>query len=91
MWKLIEFLAAGALILVAFTEFFYPVFTGKPIFGSFRRKAKSNTPDEPVDTMEKKLDEAREKINDVKSVQNEVEKNYKAAEQLKKESDNLMK
>jgi len=88
MWRLLEYILAATIILFAFTEFFYPLFRGRPLFGSFRKSAKvtANTEAE----LHRKVDEAREKVRDVKDVQQEVNRNYKSAEELKEEADRLL-
>jgi hypothetical protein len=86
MWRIIEFIVIAAILLIAITEFFYPILAGKPLFGSFR-KAAENTEDE---SLEDKLDKAKVKFEEIKTVQNEVDENYKSAEQLKDEADSLL-
>lgn len=88
MWALIEFVVLAAIVLLAITEFFYPLLTGKPMFGSFRKKV---VVEQKPSSIEDELAKAKEKIAEVKNIQNEVNKNFKSAEQLKEESDNLFK
>lgn len=89
MWTILEFIVLATIVLISITEFFYPLLAGKPLFGSFRKKAtviKSKTDDS---SLEQKLSVAKEKIKEVKDIQHEVNKNFKSAEQLKEEADNL--
>ncbi len=88
MWTLLELIVLTAIVLVSVTEFFIPLILGKPLFGSFRKfKAYRNTDISLVE----KISKAKSKVYDVKVIQMEVTKNYKSAEQLKEESDNLLK
>jgi hypothetical protein len=99
MWTILELILALSITLVAITEFFYPLIAGKPLFGSFRKSSKplqeTKTENTSSNAAEGKLDEkiskARKKVEEVKTVQNEVTEFYKSAEQLKNESDNLLK
>jgi hypothetical protein len=86
MWAIIEFVVLAAIVLISITEFFYPLLVGKPLFNSFRKKGEQKTPD-----LQEKLSSAKEKIAEVKNIQAEVDKTFKSAEQLKEESDNLLK
>ena len=90
MWTILEFIVLASIVLISITEFFYPLIAGKPLFGSFRKKATTNekAPNN-ASSLEQKLSTAKEKVKEVKDIQNEVEKNYKSAEQLKEEADNL--
>lgn len=91
MWRLLEIIAAAAIVLIAITEFFYPLIAGKPIFGSFRKSKNTTTTSTSIDgSLDEKINKAKEKVEEIKNVQNEVDKNYKTAEQLKEESDNLL-
>jgi membrane-associated HD superfamily phosphohydrolase len=89
MWRIIEFIVIAAILLIAITEFFYPILAGKPLFGSFRKVAENGEKTEDQ-SLEDKLNNAKEKLEEIKTVQNEVDKNYKSAEQLKDEADNLL-
>jgi hypothetical protein len=86
MWAIIEFVVLAAIVLVAVTEFFYPLLAGKPLFNSFRKKVEQKT-----SNLQDKISEAKEKIAEVKNIQAEVDQKFKSAEQLKEESDNLFK
>ena len=92
MWRVFEFVFIGVVVLVAITEFFYPLIAGKPFFGSFKKTTDPepplNKPKEEV-TLNEKLDAARIKVEEIKATQSEVNSNYKSAEQLKDESDSL--
>jgi dsDNA-specific endonuclease/ATPase MutS2 len=92
MWRLLEYLLIAAIVLMAITEFFYPLLAGKPLFGSFRKKtneAPKSLPNKD-DNLDEKIDKAKEKVEEIKSVQKEVDKHYKSAEQLKEEADKLL-
>jgi len=89
MWRIIEFIAIAAILLIAITEFFYPILAGKPLFGSFR-KSNADVISSGEISLEDKLNKAKEKAEEIKSIQNEVDENYKSAEQLKEEADNLL-
>lgn len=88
MWRILEYIFIAAIVLVAITEFFYPILAGKPLFGSFRKTASRQTKEE--DSLENKVNVAKSKVNEIKNIQKEVEQNYKSAEQLKDEADNLL-
>lgn len=88
MWAILEFCLLAAIVLLSITEFFYPLLTGKPLFGSFRKKETNGTPQELP--LEEKISKAREKVKEVKDVQEEVNKKFKSAEQLKAEADDLL-
>jgi membrane-associated HD superfamily phosphohydrolase len=88
MWRILELIVVIAVILISITEFFYPLIAGKPFFGSFRRTKKTMAT-EPG-SLDDKVNQAKEKVEEIKKVQNEVDSNYRSAEQLKKESDDLL-
>ncbi len=89
MWFILELVVLAFLVLLSITEFFYPLLTGKPLFGSFRKKL--NVDQKSTDeSLESKVSKAKEKIREVKDIQNEVNKNFKSSAQLKKEADNLL-
>ena len=90
MWRLLEFIALAALVLISITEFFYPLLAGKPFFGSFRRLKGSEEKPVTEGPLHKKVNEAKQKVEEIKDVQKEVDKHYKSAEQLKEESDQLL-
>ena len=85
MLRLLELLFLAAIVLLSVTEFFYPLVVGKPLFGSFRKKVASTEP------LVDKIAQAKEKVQEVKDVQNEASSNFKSAETLKKEADDLLK
>ncbi len=90
MWVILEFIVVAFIVLISITEFFYPLLTGKPLFGSFRKNSSMDAKN--VDpSLEEKLAEAKEKIKEVKDIQDEVNNHYKSAEQLKEEADKLLK
>lgn len=91
MWIVIEYIIIAAIILISITEFFYPLLTQKPLFGSFRRKTTTQEKHRTDGPLDEKLSQAKEKVKEVKKVQDEVAENFKSAEELKNESDNLLK
>lgn len=91
MWLLLEYLVMAAIVLLSITEFFYPLLTNKPFFGSFRkRQPEVAKPKQAPSSLKEKVNKAKEKVQEVKDIQQEIDKNFKSAEQLKEESDNLM-
>ena len=87
MWIVLEFVVMAAVVLFAITEFFYPLLTGKPLFGSFRRKsARSESP-----TLDQSIAEARRKAAEVKDVQRRTEEELRAAERRRNAADDLLK
>ena len=88
MWVILEFIIVAFIVLISITEFFYPLLTGKPLFGSFRKNSVDTKNVDP--SLEEKLAEAKEKIKEVKDIQDEVNNHYKSAEQLKEEADKLL-
>jgi cell division protein FtsB len=92
MWRVIEYIFLAAIVLLAITEFFYPILAGKKLFGTFRKKQATPKMDTPLVTdIKSKVDEARIKVNEVKEVQNEVTAHFQEVSKLKDESDNLIK
>lgn len=90
MWALLEFVFLAAIVLFSITEFFYPLIARKPLFGSFRKRKEEVTTPSEEETMEQKISRAKEKVKEVKEVQDEADVNYRAAEKLKKEADDLL-
>jgi len=90
MWVVLEFIFLAFIVLLSVTEFFYPLITGKPLFGSFRKSAAVVEQERDNASLESKVFKAKEKINEVKDIQNEVNQHFKSAEQLKAEADNLL-
>lgn len=90
MWRLIEYLAVAGIILLAITEFFYPLIAGKPFFGSFRKNTKNQNNVASESPLNEKVNKAKEKVEEIRAVQNEVNEHYKSAEQLKEEADQLL-
>ncbi len=95
MWALLELIFLIALVLVSITEFFIPLVSGKPMFGSFRKTKPTETKITDESLLDEKISKTREKVEEVKEevmeVQQQVAENFKTAKQLKKESDNLLK
>lgn len=87
MFRVLEFVLFAALLLITVTEILYPLIAGKPMFGSFRSSGK---PSPKSNDLEDLVAKAKEKVNEVKDIQKEVDSNFKSAERLKDESDNLL-
>lgn len=86
MWVVLEFVFLAAIVLLAVTEFFYPLLAGKPLFGSFRRKGQ---PAQPM-TMDERIAQAARKAAEVKDVQRRVDEDLRKAEQRKNAADDLL-
>lgn len=94
MLRLLEIFGVGLIIIIICTDIIYPILTNKPLFGSFRK-----TPpiipevEKEIDpsTLDGKIEVAKVKVGEVKDIQSEVSAHFKTAEQLKKDSDNLLK
>ncbi|MBL7891424.1 MAG: hypothetical protein JNL63_02240 [Bacteroidia bacterium] len=95
MWTLLEIIILTAIVLISITEFFVPLIMNKPLFGSFRKSRTSEAKNVPDGSLDEKITKTKEKVEEVKEVvkevQSEVAQNFKTAEQLKEESDNLLK
>lgn len=95
MWALLELIFLIAFVLVSITEFFIPLVTSKPLFGSFRKTKLTENKIKDDNLLDEKISKTREKVEEVKEevaeVQQQVAENFKTAKQLKKESDNLLK
>jgi hypothetical protein len=87
MWIVLEMLVLAGVALLAITEFFYPLLAGKPLFGSFRRKAAtaSNVP------LDDEIAAARRKAEEVKDVQRKADEALRKAAQRKDAADDLLK
>ena len=88
MWIVLEMLVLAGVALLAITEFFYPLLAGKPLFGSFRRKAASPVSNVPLD---EEIAAARRKAEEVKEVQRKADEALRAAAQRKDAADDLLK
>ena len=88
MWIVLEMLVLAGVALLAITEFFYPLLTGKPLFGSFRRKAKATASSVPLD---QEIEAARRKAEEVKEVQRKADEALRKAAERKDAADDLMK
>ena len=86
MWYMFEIVVLAAIALLFITEFFYPLLTGKPMFGSFRRKGGAASPA----SFDEEILEARRKAADVRDVQRKAEEDLRAAEQRKSAADELL-
>ncbi len=86
MWIVLEIVVLAAVALLAITEFFYPLLAGKPLFGSFRRKAAASTV--PLD---EEIAAARRKAEEVKDVQRKADEALRKAAQRKDAADDLLK
>ncbi len=95
MWVIVEYLVFAAIVLISITEFFYPLLTQKPLFGSFRKKTTEEPKPKDNNPLNEKISEVKVKVQEVKEevkeVQNEVSENFDSAKKLKKDSDNLLK
>ena len=91
MWIIIEYIFLAAIILISITEFFYPLLTQKPLFGSFRKKSNTENKSKNNDPLTEKISDAKVKVQEVKQVQEKVSENFDSAKKLKKDSDNLLK
>lgn len=97
MWAIAEELFLFLIALVFITEFVIPLLTDKPFFGSFRKtkpvvkKEETKKPDADPNDLKEKIKDAKEKVAEVKKVQDEVTEFHKSAEDLKKDSDNMLK
>lgn len=91
MWLVIEYLIVATLVLLSITEFFYPILSGKKIFGSFRKENSLKPTHQANIDLKSKIEDARQKVNEVKGVQQEVNKHFDEADKLKNESDDLIK
>jgi hypothetical protein len=87
MWVVLEFIVLAAIVLLAITEFFWPLATGKPLFGSFRKKG----PAEGPPSLDEELEIARRKAAEVKNVQRKAEEDLRKAWDRKDEADDLLK
>jgi hypothetical protein len=77
------------LVLISITELFYPLLVGKPLFGSFRKNV-ANAPQTEKNSLHEKVSKAKAKVKEVKDIQDEVNDNFKSAEELKAEADDLL-
>lgn len=87
MWVVLEFVLLAAVVLLAITEFFYPLLAGKPLFGSFRRKG--HTPRQA--SLDDEIANAKRKAAEVKDVQRKADEDLQKAEQRKNAADDLLK
>ncbi len=85
MWFVLEMVALAAILLFSITEFFYPLITGKPLFGSFRKKSPKATA-----TLDEEIATARRKVDEVKDVQRKADERLRDAEQRKNAADDLL-
>jgi hypothetical protein len=87
MWVVVEFVVLAAIILVAITEFFWPLIAGRPLFGTFRKKRPVAAPP----SIEEELEIARRKAAEVKDVKRKVDDDLQKAWNRKDEADDLLK
>lgn len=87
MWFVLEWVVLAAIVLLSITEFFWPLITGKPLFGSFRKKQAAK----PTGSLDEEIEAARRKADDVKSVQRKAEDDLRKAWNRKDEADDLLK
>ena len=85
MWFVLEMVVLAAVVLLAITEFFYPLMAGKPLFGSFRRKRPPGTM-----TLDDEIAASRRKVDEVKDVQRRADERLRDAEERKNAADDLL-
>lgn len=90
MWALIEFVFLAAIVLLSITEFFYPLIARKPLFGSFRKRQEQPVIETDPEPLQEKISKAKEKVKEIKNIQEEVNNNFKSAEKLKEQADDLL-
>jgi hypothetical protein len=90
MWALLELVFLAAIVLLSITEFFYPLIARKPLFGSFRKRQEQQSVVTEPEPLQEKISKAKEKVKEIKNVQQEVNNNFKSAEKLKEEADDLL-
>jgi hypothetical protein len=87
MWVILEFVLLAAIALLFITEFFYPLLAGKPLFGSFRRKASTAE----ATSLDEEIAAAKRKAAEVKEVQRKADERLRDAANRKSEADDLLK
>ena len=87
MWFVLEWVVLAAIVLLSITEFFWPLISGKPLFGSFRKKSTALAPG----SLDQEIEDARRKAEEVKRVQRKAEEDLRKAWNRKDEADDLLK
>lgn len=96
MWKILQQWMPWILVLLIFSQYIIPTLFNQQTWWLFRGNKKNTKEIESSDGNElikevedtkNVVNETKEKVNKVKS---KVDKNYKSAEDLKKETDNLI-
>lgn len=97
MWKIIQELTPILLVILLLSQYVIPVLLNQEKWWLFKiRKNKNKSPvlDESEKSLTDEVEEIRSSVNDVKTkaniVKEKVDENYKSAEDLKKETDNLI-
>jgi hypothetical protein len=85
MWRVLEIVVLAAIVLLAITEFFWPLITGKPLFGSFRKKRPP-----AARSLEDEIEAARRKVDEVRDVQRKASDDLRSAERRKDDADDLL-
>lgn len=83
---ILQLVVLAGIVLLAITEFFWPLIAGKPLFGSFRKKN-----DQPAGSLDDEIAEARRKAAEVKDTQRKAEDDLRKAWDRKDEADDLLK
>lgn len=86
MWMILQVVVLAGIVLLAITEFFWPLIAGRPIFGSFRKKD-----DKASASLDDEIADARRKASEVKDIQRKAEDDLRKAWDRKDEADDLLK
>jgi peptidoglycan hydrolase CwlO-like protein len=90
MWRIFQEVIPWALIVLVLTQYVWPILAGEKTWSLFSRKDKtqaSTSLSDEVQEAKKVVDDVKEKVEKIKE---KVDEHYKSAEQLKKESGNLL-
>lgn len=97
MWKIIQELTPILLVILLLSQYVIPVLLNQEKWWLFKiRKNKNKIPvlDESEKSLTDEVEEVKSSVNETKTKANivkaKVDKNYKSAEDLKKETDNLI-
>lgn len=97
MWKILQELLPWFLILLLFSQYIIPLIFNQQKWWLFKLHKKNIEESKNVNTdisLKKEVEETKVIINEVKEkvtkVKEKVEGNFKSAEDLKKETDNLI-
>jgi len=96
MWKILQTLLPWLLIILIFSQYIIPLIFNQEKWWLFK-SSKKNTKDlenSKETTLTKEVEETKIVVNEVKEkvtkVKDKVDQNFKSAEDLKKETDNLI-